>query len=193
MKQHLVTCNAGVIDADYRDSVEVLLFNHHPHEFYIVDRIGDRIGQIVFTKKFDVIFEKVSDPALLERTKRGSGGFGSKGSKDKTFVSTINDQVIVESVSMSINDKVIIDSDVRHIDKIVIGSDLSESNDDDSEEIDKFFCSLKKNKKVISLLILFCISERFSIVLISFLCGYCFRYYFYNIIKRRKKKLFNCF
>ena len=37
---------------------------------------------------------------------------------------------------MSINDKVIIDSDVSNIDKLVIDSDLSESNDDDFEEID---------------------------------------------------------
>ena len=37
---------------------------------------------------------------------------------------------------MSINDKVIIDSDVSNTDKLVIDSDLSESNDDDFEEID---------------------------------------------------------
>ena len=66
---HLVTCDAGVADADYRGRAEMLLMNHHPHEVYTV-RTGDRIGQIVFRKKYDVIFEKVSDPALLGRTKR---------------------------------------------------------------------------------------------------------------------------
>ena len=33
---HLVTCDAGVIDADYRGSIEVLLMNHHPHEVYTI-------------------------------------------------------------------------------------------------------------------------------------------------------------
>ena len=83
------------------------------------------------------IFEKVSDPALLGSTKHGSSGFGLTGSSsNKIFVSTVNDQVVVESTSMSVNDKVIIDSNVSNIDKIIINSDLSESNDDDFEEID---------------------------------------------------------
>ena len=109
--------------------------DQHPREIYTV-RTGDRIGQIIFMKKYDVTFEKVSDPALLGRTKRGSSGFGSTGStSNKTFVSTVEDQVIVESASMSVNDKVIIDSNISNIDKIIIDSDLSESNSDDSEEI----------------------------------------------------------
>ena len=133
--RHLVTCDGGVIDADYRGSVEVLIMNHHPCEVYTV-RTGDRIGQIIFMKKYDVTFEKVSDPALLGRTKRGSSGFGSTGfSSNKIFVSTVEDQVIVESALMSVNDKVIIGSNISNIDKIIIDSDLSESNSDDSEEI----------------------------------------------------------
>ena len=88
-------------------------------------------------KKNLTIFEKVSDPALLGRTKHGSSGFGLTGSSsNKIFVSTVNDQVVVESTSMSVNDKVIIDSNVSNIDKIIINSNLSESNDDDFEEID---------------------------------------------------------
>ena len=130
-RRHLVTCDVGVIDADYRGSVEVLLMNHHPHVYTVI------IGQIVFIKKYDVIFEKVSEPALLGRTKRGSDGFGSTGSSgNKIFVSTVNDQVIVENASMPVTDKVIIDSDISNIDKIIIDNDLSESNDNDSEEID---------------------------------------------------------
>ena len=89
-------------------------------------------------KKYDVIFEKVSDPALLGRTKCGSGGFGSTGSSgNKIFVSTVKDQVIFESASVSVNDKVIID--ISNIDKIIINSDPSESNSDNSEEINYFF------------------------------------------------------
>ena len=74
---------------------------------------------------------------MLGRTKCCSGGFGSAGSSaNKIFVSAVNDQVIVESASMYVNDKVIIDSDISNIGKIIIDSDLSESNDDDSEEIE---------------------------------------------------------
>ena len=136
-RRNLVTCNAGVIDADYRGSVEVLLINHHPHDVFTV-RTGDTIAQVVFMKQYDVIFEKLSDPALLGRTKRGSGRFGSTGSSgNKIFVTNVNDQVIVERTAMSANDKVIINSDINdRSDKIIIDSDLSESNDDEIEEME---------------------------------------------------------
>ena len=186
-RRHLVTCDAGVTDADYRGSVEVLVMNHHPREVHTV-RTGDRIGQIIFMKKYDVTFEKVSDPALLGRTKRGSSGFGSTGSSDnKIFVSTVKDQVIIESASMSVNDKVIIDSDISNIDKTIIDSDLSESKSDDPEEINYFFCILQMNNKMISLLLLFYISETFFIALTSFVCGYCVGYYFYELVRPRRR------
>ena len=134
-RRHLVTCDVGVIDADYRGSVDVLLMNHHLHKVYTI-RTGHRIGQIIFMKKYDVTFEKVSDPTLLGRTKRGCGGFGWTGSSgNKIFVSTVKDQLSIENASLSVNDKVIIDSDISNIDKIIIDSDLFESNSDDSEEI----------------------------------------------------------
>ena len=133
-RRQLITYDAVVIDADYRGTVEVLLMNHHPLDFYTV-RNGERIGRIFFMKKFDVIFEKLSDPALVGRTKRGSDGFGSTSSSGHKMlvVAAASDQVIVESVSMSVNDKVIIDSDITKVDKIIIDSDLSESNNDDSK------------------------------------------------------------
>ena len=79
-------------------------------------------------KKCDAIFENVSDPALLGRTKRGSGGFGSTGLNDN------NVSVIDESVSLTVNDKVIIDSVDNNIGKVIIDSDLSGS--DNFEEVD---------------------------------------------------------
>ena len=39
------------------------------------------------------------------------------------------------------------------------------------------------NKKLLILLILFTISETFFICLISFVCGYCVGYYFYDLFK----------
>ena len=40
---------------------------------------------------------------------------------------------------MSVNDKVIIDSDISNINKIIIDSELSDGNSDDSEDINYFF------------------------------------------------------
>ena len=100
------------------------MINHHPHDVYTV-RTGDRIAEVAFMKKFDAVFENVSDPALLGRTKRGSGGFGSTGLNDNKIF------VIDESVSMTVNDKVIIDSVDNNI---IIDSDLSGS--DNFEEVD---------------------------------------------------------
>ena len=100
-------------------------------------------------KKYDVIFEKVSDPALLGRTKCGSGGFGSTGSSgNKIFVSTVKDHVIIESASMSVNDKVIIDSDISNIDKINIDSDLSESNFADEQQNNTFVIIILHTEKL---------------------------------------------
>ena len=42
-RHNLVTCDAGVIDANYREIIKVLLINHHPHDVFTV-RAGDRIG-----------------------------------------------------------------------------------------------------------------------------------------------------
>ena len=129
LKRHLITCNAGVIDANFRGSVEV--FNNHRHDVYTV-RTRDRIAQVAFMKKFDAVFENVSDPALLGRRKRGSGGFGSTGLNDNKFFVIL--LFSYESISMTVNDKVIIDSVDNNIDKIIIDSDLSGS--DNFEEVD---------------------------------------------------------
>ena len=48
-----MTVDAGVIDADFRGIVYVVMFNHHPYKPFVVD-VGYRIGQVVFMKKFDV-------------------------------------------------------------------------------------------------------------------------------------------
>ena len=39
------------------------------------------------------------------------------------------------------------------------------------------------NKKTLILIFLFSISETFFITLISFVCGYCVGYYFYDLIR----------
>ena len=64
----------GVIDADYRGGVAVILFNHGASEVKILP--SDRIAQLIIEKiACPVPVEVVS----LEDTERGSGGFGSSG------------------------------------------------------------------------------------------------------------------
>ena len=109
------------------EAVQVLMITHHLHDVYTVIT-GDGIAQVVFMKIFDVVFENVSDPSLLGRTKRGSDGFGSADLNDNKIF------VIDESLSMTVNDKIITDSVDNNIGKIIINSDLSGS--DNFEEVD---------------------------------------------------------
>ncbi|KAF9055042.1 dUTP pyrophosphatase [Hymenopellis radicata] len=70
----MIDTGAGVIDADYRGTVFVLLFNHSDKDFEVQE--GDRVAQL--------IIEKISTPEVVEvqdldETIRGAGGFGSTG------------------------------------------------------------------------------------------------------------------
>ena len=65
---------AGVIDADYRGPVGVVLFNLGDQDFTIHQ--GDRIAQLILEEVRIVDVEEVED---LEDTERGAGGFGSTG------------------------------------------------------------------------------------------------------------------
>ena len=130
-KEHVVTIDAGVIDSDFRGIIQVLLINHH-HEKTFTVRAEDRIAQVVFMEKFNVNFHKVSDPALLGKTKRGYDGFGSTGveviKKVKESESVIemitsegeqaaddaedNLQIISEKTVMKVNNEVIISESI---------------------------------------------------------------------------------
>ena len=69
-----IDVGAGVIDADYRGNVGVILFNHSDSAFHY--SVGDRIAQLVVEKiSMPVAFEVQE----LEDTQRGQGGFGSTG------------------------------------------------------------------------------------------------------------------
>ena len=78
-KYHLAV-GAGVVDADFRGNVKVLLFNHS--EDMVSIHAGDRIAQ--------VICERISRPVVqvlekLDETERGAGGWGSTDNKKKIF------------------------------------------------------------------------------------------------------------
>lgn len=70
-----VTVDAGVVDADYRGTVKVLLVNHKKVDPYHVKK-GDRIAQMILEKILTLEIEVVDS---LGSTERGTGGFGSTG------------------------------------------------------------------------------------------------------------------
>lgn len=74
-KNGVTVLNApGIIDADYRGEIKVILINHGAIEYSI--KKGDRIAQLIFSPAFQGHLSLASD---LSKTDRGSGGFGSTG------------------------------------------------------------------------------------------------------------------
>jgi len=70
-----IDVGAGVVDADYRGAVGVVLFNHGDEDFAVA--AGDRVAQLILERvHLDAQLEEV--PALPE-TARGADGFGSTG------------------------------------------------------------------------------------------------------------------
>jgi dUTP pyrophosphatase len=76
VKHGLTVLNApGTIDADYRGEVQVLLINLG-QQAVTIER-GSRIAQLVVTTITRISLQEI---AILEKTTRGAGGFGSTGS-----------------------------------------------------------------------------------------------------------------
>ncbi len=76
--KHGVTClnTPGTIDSDYRGEVKVILANLGDRPFPITR--GDRIAQLV---PAPVLRAELSEVADLDETARGTGGFGSTGTR----------------------------------------------------------------------------------------------------------------
>jgi dUTP pyrophosphatase len=74
-KKH-IDVGAGVVDADYRGNVGVILFNFGDADFEVAP--GDRVAQLILEKIAMAEVEDVGD-AELPDTARGAGGFGSTG------------------------------------------------------------------------------------------------------------------
>ena len=76
-KRGLAPANkVGVIDSDYRGEIMVALHNHSTEKQEVDD--GERIAQLVITPFLRAEFEEAES---LSETERGSGGFGSTGTK----------------------------------------------------------------------------------------------------------------
>eukprot|EP00744_Colponema_vietnamica_P018382 GILI01025941.1.p1 GENE.GILI01025941.1~~GILI01025941.1.p1 ORF type:complete len:233 (+),score=77.37 GILI01025941.1:111-809(+) len=74
-----IDVGAGVIDADYRGPVGVILFNFSDKDYPIAK--GDRIAQLVLEKISMAPIQLVTE---LSATVRGEGGFGSTGKRART-------------------------------------------------------------------------------------------------------------
>ena len=66
----------GTIDADYRGEIKVILINLGKKKFVLEK--GTRIAQMVLCP---IAKAKIKEVENLEKTDRGSGGFGSTGTK----------------------------------------------------------------------------------------------------------------
>lgn len=69
--KRFIDVGAGVVDPDYRGNVGILLFNHGDEPFKI--EWGDRVAQLILEK---VAILEVLETDDLDKTKRGTGGFG---------------------------------------------------------------------------------------------------------------------
>lgn len=69
-----ITSEAGVIDADYRGNVQILLFNFSQDNYVI--HPGDRIAQLICEKYKSPVVKETSSYDITERNDKG---FGSSG------------------------------------------------------------------------------------------------------------------
>ncbi len=75
IRRGITVVNApGTIDADYRGEVKIGLVNLGKESFTI--ERGARIAQLVLAPVYQAVFELVEE---LDKTRRGSGGFGHTG------------------------------------------------------------------------------------------------------------------
>ncbi|GBG76032.1 hypothetical protein CBR_g21272 [Chara braunii] len=72
--KHFITPFEGVIDANFRGEVIVLLFSHSKKEYKI--NAGDRVAQLVLER---IATPEVKRVDKLNDTERGADGFGSTG------------------------------------------------------------------------------------------------------------------
>jgi len=63
-----------VVDADYRGTLFVLLFNLSDTDYAVAT--GDRIAQLILER---IVTPEVTETDSLTETTRGAGGFGSTG------------------------------------------------------------------------------------------------------------------
>ena len=173
IKNHCVSCDAGVIDSDYRGGISVIMVNNHPEETFTIrgggriaqivyikkynvtfEKVSDRMAQIVYMKKYNVTFEKVSDPIMLGKTKRAVDGFGSTGinitkkskqSFEDSGSSRDSDKTVILNVTKSVvvDDQLEITTDDESIKKSATVDNQLIIDDDDDDDDDLVITSGK--------------------------------------------------
>lgn len=83
---HRINTGAGVIDADYRGVLRVVLINNSSKVFKI--NVGDKIAQLIIEK---IILPPVLQVDSLSETDRGTSGFGSTGVSSPAIPKTSGD------------------------------------------------------------------------------------------------------
>ena len=72
-----IDVGAGVVDADYRGELGIVLFNFSDTDFQI--NMGDKVAQLIFEKIKTPVLKEVDS---LEDTDRGNKGFGFNWNQD---------------------------------------------------------------------------------------------------------------
>ena len=72
--KHSLDVGAGVVDADFRGAVGIVLFNHGDRDYTVSQH--ERAAQLVVEKIQGTSLHEVAE---LPETVRGAGGFGSTG------------------------------------------------------------------------------------------------------------------
>jgi dUTP pyrophosphatase len=80
-----IDVGAGVVDADYRGPVGVVLFNFGDEDF-VVEK-GDRVAQLILEQ---ISMAEAIEVDVLSDTERGEGGFGSTGVKKQKTVARVS-------------------------------------------------------------------------------------------------------
>ncbi len=74
--KHRLTTLAGVIDSSYRGEVQVVLMNLGNNEYHVEK--GSKIAQLIISP---VSAPDIEESVISDETDRGTGGFGSTGTK----------------------------------------------------------------------------------------------------------------
>lgn len=70
--KHFIDVGAGVVDADYRGPLGIVLTNNNCRPFRV--KLHDRIAQFICEK---IVYPELVEVDCLDTTDRGDGGFGS--------------------------------------------------------------------------------------------------------------------
>ena len=71
---HFIGIGGGIIDSDFTENIECLIFNHHSTPFEVMK--GMKIAQLIVVP---CEYPQICEVDRLTETSRGSSGFGSSG------------------------------------------------------------------------------------------------------------------